>query len=118
MTTEARRVMDAAISEKDFQAAVVHLAKLNGWMVYHTFDSRRSVPGFPDLFLLRDGIAYAWELKRESDTAQPTPAQVEWLNALAEIPGFGHECVRVFRPSDWPTIEWYLKQRRPGRSRW
>ena len=40
-------------TEKAFQFAVIQLARLNGWMVYHTHDSRRSEPGWPDLALCR-----------------------------------------------------------------
>ncbi len=38
-------------AEGDFQAGVVRLAELRGWLVYHTHDSRRSQPEFPDLTL-------------------------------------------------------------------
>lgn len=97
--TQARAVMDAAISEKDFQQAVVDLARLNGWMVHKVYDSRRSPEGWPDLFLVRDGKAYAWELKRHG--AVPTRAQGEWILALRDA---GVKA-GVLWPSDWPTIE-------------
>lgn len=42
------------VRERDFQAAVMELARLLGWRVYHTWDSRKSEPGFPDLVLVRD----------------------------------------------------------------
>ena len=41
--------MNLKETEKGFQAAVVELARLRGWLVYHTYDSRRSAKGFPDL---------------------------------------------------------------------
>ena len=43
------------MTEKQFMAQVVELAKLKGWLVYHTYDSRRSEPGFPDLCMVRKG---------------------------------------------------------------
>ena len=43
--------MTQFVTEKAFQTAVVELAELCGWKVYHTYDSRRSAPGFPDLVL-------------------------------------------------------------------
>ena len=39
----------ASISEKEWMRQITTLASLNRWRVYHTFDSRRSTPGFPDL---------------------------------------------------------------------
>ena len=41
------------MTEAQFQEAVVQLARLTGWLVYHTFDSRRSQAGYPDLTLLK-----------------------------------------------------------------
>jgi len=85
-------------SEKDFQSAVVKLAKLHGWMVYHTFDSRRSEPGFPDLVLMRDGVMIVAELKLDSKVSD---AQKEWLAAFGacNVPTY------VWRPEDWTLIE-------------
>ena len=44
------------MTEKKFQAAVLQIANMYGWLAYHTHDSRRSAPGFPDLVLVRNGI--------------------------------------------------------------
>jgi hypothetical protein len=35
------------LSEKQFIRQVIDLARLQGFLVYHTFDSRRSAVGFP-----------------------------------------------------------------------
>ena len=89
-------------TEKEFQATVVEYAKLQGWMVYHTFDSRRSEPGFPDLVLVRgEDLAFV-ELKAEGK--KTTEAQRRWLDAVA---GAGAEQA-VWWPSMWPEIEKYL----------
>lgn len=87
------------LTEKAFMAQVVQLAKLTGWLVYHTHDSRRSVAGFPDLFLLRRERVVCAELK--VGNAKPTTAQLQWLTAMnrAGIPAF------VWTPDSWPTIE-------------
>jgi len=70
-------------------------ARLCGWLVYHTFNSSKSDPGFPDLVLVRDGrIVYA-ELKTEK--GRLTKHQRDWLKALDDA---GQE-VYVWRPSDW-----------------
>lgn len=41
------------ITEKQFQQHIIHLATLHGYLTYHTHNSRRSNPGFPDLTLIR-----------------------------------------------------------------
>jgi hypothetical protein len=35
------------MTERTWQDQVVEAATLFGWAVYHTYDSRRSAPGFP-----------------------------------------------------------------------
>jgi len=68
------------VLEKDWQRQVVQLAKQLGWThVFHTFDSRRSTHGFPDLVLIRDRVLYL-ELKREK--TKLTDEQRDWLRAL------------------------------------
>ncbi len=94
------------INERTFQAAIVELARLTGWRCYHTYDSRRSEAGFPDLCMTRGGRFIAAELKTES--GRVTEAQRQWLAALAACPGL--EC-HVWRPSDWDEIELTLKAR-------
>lgn len=86
------------VSEKQFQSAVIALAKRHLWLCYHTFDSRKSMAGFPDLVLVRDRIIFA-ELKTE--TGRPTADQERWLEGLREA---GAE-VYLWKPSDWVSIE-------------
>jgi hypothetical protein len=55
------------ILEKDWQRDVRKLAQQLGYEIYHTFDSRKSDTGFPDLVLVsrhRKRVIYL-ELKRE-----------------------------------------------------
>lgn len=85
-------------SEKEFQAAVVALAKQNGWIVHHHFDSRRSEPGWPDLVLIRDGKLLIRELKTE--IGEESPEQIVWLAALRSC-GVDAE---TWRPSQLGTI--------------
>lgn len=85
------------MTEASFQGAVVEYAVLTGWLAYHTFDSRHSVKGFPDLVLVRERVLYR-ELKTES--GRLGPRQQEWLDRLTAA---GQD-VKVWRPSDWPEI--------------
>lgn len=77
---------------------MIQLAQLRSWLVYHTRDSRRSQPGFPDIVLVKGRLIFA-ELK--SETGRLTPEQERWLAALRSA---GCD-VRVWRPSDWQEIE-------------
>lgn len=67
-------------TEKEWQRQVVDVAILRGWKVYHTFDSRHSEAGFPDLVLLRGDRQLVVELK--VGDKNPTAEQIEWLNAF------------------------------------
>lgn len=94
-------------TEAQFQTWVVSYARLMGWLVYHTHDSRRSEAGFPDLVLTRGETLLFRELKTE--TGRLRPEQTHWLSAL-ETAG---QDVAVWRPSDEKAIQEAL--RRPTR---
>ncbi len=95
------------MTEAAFQKMVITLARLCGWRVYHTYDSRRSQAGFPDLVLIRGQLLLFVELK--TDTGRVTAEQKAWLAALAEA---GQD-VWVWRPADWPAIEAILARENP-----
>ena len=95
---EGRAALDAAISEKAFAQQVVDAARLTGWLVYRTFDSRRSPAGFPDLVLVRGGRLMFWELK--TMRGRLSSAQLDWLAALADA---GADAMLV-SPRDWDAI--------------
>ena len=67
------------MKEKAFQAHLIAYAKNKGWKVYHTYDSRKCEPGFPDLVLVRERILYR-ELK--SEKGRLTQTQKAWGDAL------------------------------------
>lgn len=93
--------MKAALTEKQFQAQVLQLASLSGWRCYHTFDSRRSSPGFPDLVLVRPPRLLLVELK--TDQGRLRPEQAAWLDVLAGCEDAPE--VHLWRPSSWGEIE-------------
>jgi hypothetical protein len=94
----------ATMSERQLQSAVIQLAELVGWRVYHTHDSRRSQPGFPDLTLVRENRLLFVELK--SAKGRLTVEQVDWLEALGYVAS-----VATWRPADWVsgTVERVLR---------
>lgn len=89
----------AAGSEAAFQDQVLGLARLYGWRGYHTHDSRRSSPGFPDLVLLRPPRLMFAELK--TATGQLRREQDEWLNDLRQV---GAVEVYLWRPDQLQAI--------------
>jgi hypothetical protein len=93
---------DATVQE--FQAQVLQLARLCGWRVYHTHDSRRRAVGFPDLVLVKGPYLIFAELK--CDKGRLTEAQEEWIAALraAGAPAY------CWRPGDWSDIERILRE--------
>lgn len=93
-------IIKKPIREKQFQSQVVELARLCGWWVYHTFDSRRSQKGFPDLVLIRGSMLIFAELKSESGNLTKEQKEV-----LGKLEGTKGPYVFVWRPSDWPEIE-------------
>jgi hypothetical protein len=89
------------LPEKELQAQVLGLAWLLGWRCYHTHDSRRSAPGFPDLVLVRPPRCLFVELKSEQGRLRTE--QAAWLEALAG-------CSRapeayLWRPADFEDIQ-------------
>lgn len=95
------------MTEKQLQAAIVHLARLYGYRVYHTFDSRKSEPGYPDLHLVHPSkrVSMLVELKREN--GKLSKPQEAWI---ADLTAAGVD-VRVWRPSDLDTIPGILNGR-------
>lgn len=83
----------AAMSEAELERQVRHIARDLGVLLYHTFDSRKSAPGFPDLVLVGKRVAYR-ELKKEN--GRVTAGQETWLAALVAA---GQDAC-VWRPSD------------------
>lgn len=90
---EPRKVLDAAMTERElFESVRAHLDAF-GWLWYHTYDSRRSGAGFPDIFAIRKGKALAIELK--SQRGQLTDEQWRWFIAF-DVAGI--DC-HLWRPS-------------------
>ena len=103
-----RQRQAAVMSERELQEQVVCVARHLGWLVYHTFDSRRSEPGFPDLVLVRGQKVLFRELK--TGRGRVSEAQRLWLERLA-VAGAD---VGVWRPEQWldGTIQEVLQCRR------
>src|SRR5258706_10722087 len=86
------------MTEREWQAQVVQLARTLGWdHIYHTHDSRSSEPGFPDLVLVRERVVY---LELKTDTGKLSAAQEGWIAALVRARAEVYVC----RPMDLPRL--------------
>ena len=102
------------MTEAELQSAVVEAAELGGWLRYHTHDSRRSEPGFPDLALVHPRTGRLLFVELKSAKGRLRPEQRRWLEAL----GLRHEAI-LARPEDLPSLVEALASEgaRPRRSK-
>lgn len=73
------------MSEKDLQSTLVQAAGLTGWLVYHTHDSRRSAPGFPDLVLVHADRSQLAFIECKTEKGKVSEHQKRWLAALESV---------------------------------
>ncbi|WP_425245426.1 VRR-NUC domain-containing protein [Streptomyces sp. NEAU-NA10] len=98
-------------NEEQWRHQVRDIATRYGWRLqYHTADSRRSDPGWPDEVFGHLGQRRTLFVEFKTDTGRIRPAQREWLAHLADS---GFE-VAVWRPRDLPTV---LRVLGPARQR-
>lgn len=105
-TAEYRVQVESQMSEKEWQAQVIALARSLGYVTYHTYDSRRCEPGLPDLFLLRMARPRFVAIELKTTRGRITSEQRTWINGLraAGIDAF------VFRPNQWNELVEELKR--------
>lgn len=92
------RQMARAMSETTLQNHILGEARDLGWALrYHTYDSRKSAKGFPDLVIVheRQRRVIFSELKKE--TGRQSPEQEDWERALVAA---GQEFY-LWRPTQW-----------------
>jgi hypothetical protein len=82
------------MTEAELQRVVEEACKRLGLLCYHTYDSRRSEPGFPDCTIVGSRIIYR-ELK--SRDGKLSPDQRRWGSKIERAGG--DWC--VWRPVDW-----------------
>lgn len=88
--------------EEAFRQQVRQIARYNGWRLqYHTHDSRRSDPGFPDEVLAHPAKNRIIIVELKAEKGRLTEPQKQWINMFKNA---GYEAA-VWRPSDMPIIE-------------
>jgi hypothetical protein len=92
-------------TESDFQRKVEKLARDHGWMLYHTFNSERSEPGYPDLHFVHTERGESFFVELKTANGRASQPQVKWLLALQKV---GHT-VYLWSPNDWDEIERVLR---------
>jgi len=80
---------------------------MNGWLVFHPFDSRRSEPGFPDIVLAQRNRPL-WIVELKSLRGRMTAQQSVWIDTLRAATGVRAE---VWRPDDFDRICALLRRR-------
>ena len=116
---DARKALDATISESAFQRLVIDAAQRLGWYVAHFRPARTESgwrtpveadgAGWPDLVMLRRGRCVVAELKTMS--GRTTENQDRWIDRFGavQLTSSGAVTVHVWKPSDWNEIEAILR---------
>lgn len=98
-TAEYRDQQAAGMTEAVLQTRVLAHARVLGWLAYHTHDSRRSAPGFPDLVLVHPAQGRVLYRELKTQRGRLRPEQRQWLDALTAAGGDA----AVWRPIDLLT---------------
>lgn len=103
------------MSEVEWQGMVKAKAEANGWIVYHTLDSRGSDEGFHDLVMAKSGHThkrlYFVELKDED--GKRSPAQERWHEIIRDLRmDIGFKIVKslLWRPGMWLGVQGTLTE--------
>ena len=96
------------LSEKDFQAQIVSLAKLYGWAVHAERPAMmqsgnwvtpiQGDAGWPDLVLVKGNRILFWEVK--TDKGVLSSAQWDWIARLQQVAQ-----AEVVQPHQWQYIQ-------------
>jgi len=100
------------LTEREWQAQIVAIARTYGWHVHHHLISRGSEAGWMDLVIAGHDRVLFIELKTQLGKLRPE--QITWLGVLAAA---GCE-VAVWRPADLDTVTAALGPRQTRLAGW
>jgi len=84
------------VTEDQLLDAVRQLARLLGYLTYHTHRSDRSEPGFPDLVLVHPRTGHLVFAELKTAKGRVAPAQHVWIDALRRAGVAAY----IWRPAD------------------
>ena len=84
------------MTEAQLLEAVRALARLRGYLTYHTHRSDRSEPGFPDLVLLHPTAKHLVFAELKTAKGRVAPAQHVWIDSLRRAGSDAY----IWRPAD------------------
>jgi hypothetical protein len=88
-----------SMSEAELLQCVRDLCRLLKVPVYHTYNSRRSESGWPDIAAVVNDHLILRELK--TARGRITPEQAYWLEALSQVKRVS---AGIWRPDDWISL--------------
>lgn len=100
-------VRDKNMTERQWQGNVEDLLRLYGWRWYHTHDSRRSNPGYPDLTCVHALARRVLFLELKTEKGRATAEQNAWINDLRAAGQAAH----IVRPRDLDLVHSLLNTR-------
>lgn len=95
----------ALTTELQWQRVIEEAAGYLGYLTYHTYFSKRSQKGFPDLYLVGRGRAILIECKKEKGGVVSID-QAIWLETLRA----NGQLAILARPRDWDTVYMALSE--------
>jgi hypothetical protein len=106
-TAEYRQIVASIMKEKEWMQEIIQIARWLNYLAYHTYDSRRSEFGYPDLTLCRLPPRPRFVLiEAKTEKGRLTPSQKTWLEG-AQAAGIE---AYIFRPSDRDRLIEILKR--------
>lgn len=100
------RKVSISVTEKQWSMMFEHLFKALGYVGYHTYDSRRSEPGYPDWHIVHPAKRRSIFVELKAEQGRISSAQQWWLDTLRDC---GCEAY-IWRPSDFAEAERVLKR--------
>lgn len=79
---EVRAALEGRTTELELQGAIQDALDLMGWKHHHETDSRRTHPGWPDVFAAHPDSGWLAMLELKTSTGKVTGAQLAWLQAM------------------------------------
>lgn len=88
------------VTEAQFQSALLEMGERLKWMCYHVYDSRRSVPGFPDIVAVHPDYGVVF-LELKTVKGRVKPEQQRWIDTLTAA----GQRAYIVRPTDMDFLE-------------